>query len=126
MYTTLQNATIKYAKYCIPKKSTYNLRICYAGSGSPSIEFVTRDIARQDISTGLEKITDILVEVGKLQEFFNVQKIRHIMNDAGNWLFNYLTTTNGKVVGPREAIRKCAKAVEIMLNLSGTQDQSNT
>lgn len=120
LFTTLQNAAIKYAKYCIPK----NRPITYVlvKPGTPSIEFVIRTINPQDLSTGLEKITDTLVQAEKLQEFLNAQKIQYKMNDEGNWSFNYCTTTDGKVVGSRDAVRNRAKAVEMKLNPPSIQD----
>ncbi|OEI75653.1 hypothetical protein BG616_16205 [Bacillus subtilis] len=113
LYTTIRNAAIKYARYCVPKNRPITYLIVVPGT--PAIEFVIRTTNPEKISEAINSIRfTALEEAEQLHNSFGAQKIQFLLKEDGNWGFNYLLTNSGKVVGTQDAISRREKAVEIV------------
>ncbi len=87
----------------IPKNRpvTYVLQV----HGKPNLEFIarTRD-ASAVISAMVERhLGDLQPQIDALYEHFNAEMIQFNLQESGTWAFNYLLTSDGKVIGTKKA-----------------------
>jgi hypothetical protein len=113
-FRVLIRAVKEMAANAIPKTRpvTYVLQV----HGNPNLEFVarTRDshlvisaIADRDCSAVREK-------VNQLQKHLDAEFIQFLLDNDGNWRFNYLLTKDGKVFGTKESFDRRAVVIEEM------------
>ncbi len=113
-YNFARNAMIKYAKYAIPKNRpiTYVFRLV----ATPNIELVA---IGQDVNLIMKSIEEnelknILKRVKDMEKKFKINRIQFLLDQTGEWEFNFLLTNEGTVIGTEKSYSRSARKMELM------------
>lgn len=96
------NAVILTARNALPmtRPITYLVKV----NGTPNVDLVVRS---RDPNTVIKAFTgdfaDIARDVAVLRKRFDAEMVQYILNEKGEWEFNFLLTADGKAIGSRVA-----------------------
>jgi len=62
----------------------------------------------------LDRLKEALSNAGHLQETFGAARIQYLLNNNGEWEFNYLLTANGAVIGTEKSFDRRTKRIELL------------
>jgi hypothetical protein len=90
----------KTAKNALPmtRPITYVVKV----NGKPNIDFVvkSRD-PNVVISAFTGNFEDVAKDVSRLRQRFDAEMIQYLLNENGEWVFNFLLTGDGKTIGSK-------------------------
>lgn len=114
-YTFVKSVVSSAVKYARPKNRpiTYAFVVC----GKPTLEFIARS-ANADLvisAVTLEKLEAALSQANFYFSVLGAAKIQYLLNDDGEWRFNYLLTNTGGVIGTEESLSRRAKRFELLV-----------
>lgn len=111
-YAFIRELIVKYSKLVIPKNrpQTYVFKM----RDECNIELVIVTTSPDEVIESIKKeklksINDNLID---LRQHFTPRKIQFVY-DNGNWIFNYLCTDKGEVIGTEKSYNKRIKAFEL-------------
>ena len=106
---------------CIPKARP--VTIVFDLPGKPHIELIARTRNEKIVLKGLrdKKLEEIRNEIASLSKHVKIAKVQFLLNDKGNWKFNYLITETGQSIGKKEIIKKR----EHRLNMMSSKPKKN-
>jgi hypothetical protein len=124
-YSFVRSSVITALKYAIPKNRpiTYIFEL----PGRPFIEFVARSNDSNAVLSALieENLIEALSRAKELNALFHAEKIQFLLNEKGEWEFNYLLTDTGAVIGTERSFARRERRVQLMLS-SMEKDSSDT
>ncbi len=114
-YLMMRGIIVKYSKLAFPKnrpqtyvfmmKEECNVELV-AISNSP--DEVMKSISGESLKTIGDKLDDLRVH-------FKLSRVQFLYED-GEWIFNYLFTSNGEVIGTEKSYNRKVKAIELYKN----------
>jgi hypothetical protein len=99
-FEVIMDTVLKTAKTAIPilRPITYIVKV----NGAPNIDFVAQS---RDPNVVIRAFAGDFSEISKqvvaLRNRFGAEMIQFLLDDKGQWKFNYLLTRNGKVIGSK-------------------------
>ena len=100
-------------KYTLPKNRpvTYIFVVSYA----PVIEFIVRSNNPNSVlsAVSMDKLEKATSDAMDLHENLGADKIQYLLNQRGEWEFNYLLTRTGQVIGTKQAYSRRTKKIEL-------------
>jgi len=108
-------ATVKRtAVEAVPKNRpiTYVLQV----RGKPNLEFIarTRDAHRVITALTTSNLVELQPRIESLRKQFKAEMIQFVLQEDGRWAYNYLLTSDGKVIGVRRAFDERAVVLKKM------------
>lgn len=99
---------------CVPKKRP--VTIVFNLPGKPHIELLARTRDEKLVLKGLrsKKLKTIREEIESINKNIKIAKVQFILNDKGNWNFNYLITHKGQTIGTKEILQKREHLMDII------------
>jgi hypothetical protein len=97
----------KTAKNALPmtRPITYVVKV----NGKPNIDFVVKsrdpDIVISAFTGDFEKVAK---DVSRLRQRFDAEMIQYMLNEKGEWVFNFLLTGDGKTIGSKMSFNRRA------------------
>jgi hypothetical protein len=95
--------------------------------GNPHIEFVAQSEKPNLVISAID-FTSIQKSILKYQTIFdqmNATRVQYLMNDSGEWEFNYLLTKTGSVIGTERAYLRRARKIELIVQEAGKINEEN-
>jgi hypothetical protein len=121
-YKFIKSAVINSVKYLKPanRPKTYVFIIYH----EPLIEFVakTKDADKVVSALTIEKLEKTLDSVVELINKFKATRVQYILDEDGEWKFNYLLTNEGDVIGTKKSLSRRATRIKL-LNSDGRTKQ---
>lgn len=106
LYKLFKSTIIKTAKSVIPKNRpiTYLVRI----NGDINIELIVISPKPNDLAIAItkEKLKSVVSQIESFNGLFGIDKIQFILNEEGEWVFNYALTSKGEALGIEKAFDK--------------------
>jgi hypothetical protein len=122
-YSMTKELVVKYSKLVIPKNrpQTYVFKMW----DDCNIELVVVTTSPNEVMDSIdkEKLESITEKLNYLRLHFNPRRIQFLYED-GTWVFNYLCTDKGEVIGTEKSYNKRIKAFELFKAESGKVDVS--
>lgn len=112
-YSFVKSTITKYIKYAIPKNRP--ITYVFQMSESMNIELIaiTQDVELLMKAIEDDKIKKVLARIEDIKQKFEINRIQFLLNDKGEWEFNYLLTLEGAVIGTEKSYSRKAKALEL-------------
>lgn len=111
-YALTRELVVKYSKLVIPKNrpQTYVFKM----RDDCNIELVVVTTHPDEVMESIkkEKLKNVNEEVINLRQHFTPKRIQFIY-DNGNWIFNYLCTDKGEVIGTEKSYNRRVTALEL-------------
>jgi len=114
LYSFVKKVIVGMARYSVPKNRpvTYVFiildEICIELiARSNNADFIINSISKESLEKMMKKLTD-------LKERFSIDKIQFVLNNDGDWEFNFLLTKTGTVIGTERSLSKRAKKLELL------------
>ncbi len=112
-YRFVKSAVLNGVKYLKPanRANTY-VFVIYP---EPLIEFVakTKDAEKVISALKIEKLDSALDNVAELINRFGATRVQYILDEAGEWKFNYLLTNEGEVIGTKQSLSRRANRIKL-------------
>jgi len=111
-YALIRELIVKYSKLAIPKNRPQ--MYVFKMWDECNIELVVVTTYPEEVMESIkkEKINNINNELIDLKQHFMLRRIQFIYEN-GNWIFNYLCTDKGEVIGTEKSYNKRVKAFEL-------------
>ena len=95
--------------------------------GKPFIEFVARSNDSNAVLSALieEKLVTTLSRAEQLNALFHSEKIQFLLDEKGEWEFNYLLTETGAVIGTEKSFSRRNRRVQLMLSKVESDDSGS-
>ena len=115
-YSFVRSSAITALKYAIPRNRpiTYIFEL----PGKPFIEFVARSNDSNTVLSALieQNLVTALSRAKELNALFQSEKIQFLLDEKGEWEFNYLLTETGAVIGSEKSFSRRNRRVQLMLS----------
>lgn len=115
-YSFVRSAVITALKYAKPKNRpiTYIFEL----PGKPFIEFVARSNDSNAVLSALieKNMITALDRAKQLTPMFQAEKIQFLLDEKGQWEFNYLLSETGAVIGTERSFLRRDRRVQLMLS----------
>jgi hypothetical protein len=123
-YSFARSVIITAAKYARPKGRP--ITYIFVAPGNPSIEFIARSTDPDVVVNAmlLEKLEGSLSKADYLNKKLGAVRIQYLLNEKGEWEFNYLLTDNGAVIGTEQSLVRRAKRAELMIKEIEARDNA--
>ncbi|MBU3202747.1 hypothetical protein [Clostridium algidicarnis] len=111
-YALIRELIVKYSKLAIPKNRPQ--MYVFKMWDECNIELVVVTTYPEEVMESIkkEKLNNINNELIDLKQHFMLRRIQFIYEN-GNWIFNYLCTDKGEVIGTEKSYNKRVKAFEL-------------
>jgi hypothetical protein len=88
--------------------------------GDPMVQYVARSADPNQVLGALteEKVCEGLQKAASLRGLLGADKVQFLLNEQGDWEFNYLLTKTGEVIGTPESFDRSAKKLELVAEAS--------
>jgi hypothetical protein len=85
--------------------------------GDPSFEFIAQTEKPNLVisAVNLELIREVILKHQVVFNQLEAKRVQFLMNEAGEWEFNYLLTAKGSVIGSKKAYSRRAKKMELFV-----------
>lgn len=131
-YSFMKSAIYSAAKYMHPRNRP--ITYMFVVSEDPSIELVARTADPDLILSAmlLERLEEAVSDAMELHRKLDAARIQLLLNEQGEWEFNYLLTSTGAVIGTEKAYSRRIRRVELLTqaertSLDGSKDsEGNT
>ncbi|MBU3217526.1 hypothetical protein LL033_21975 [Clostridium estertheticum] len=112
-YNFVRSTISKYIKYAIPKNRP--ITYVFQMSEGMDIELIAITLEVELLMRALEKdkIQKVLSRIEDFKLKFVINKVQFLLNNTGEWEFNYLLTTEGAVIGSEKSYSRNVKAFEL-------------
>ena len=99
MIKSIKNVAIN----AIPKNRPVTY-VCQV-NGKPNLEFVARTRDANAVISALvnDDMVDLKPRIDKLKKQYDAEMLQFKLDEDGKWLFSFLLTKDGKVIGTKEA-----------------------
>jgi hypothetical protein len=115
-YEFVKTTILKYAKYAHPKNRP--ITYVFVVPTEPRVELVAKTSKPNFVldAITLEKIRDAIENAEHFEKIIGATKIQFLLNENGDWEFNYLLTKTGGVIGTEKAYSNRAKKFELLVS----------
>jgi hypothetical protein len=113
-YEFTKATIVKYAKYVRPRGRP--ITYIFVVPRQPQIEFVARTSDPNLVLSAIviEKLKAAMSNAEHLEKTLGAAQIQYLLNEKGEWEFNYLLTKTGGVVGSEKAFSNRSRKFEMM------------
>ena len=122
-YTLLKSTIVKFAQFARPagRPITY----IFVVPTTPEIEFVARTTDPNSVLSALvlDKLEPSIEHAKHFGRVLDAAKLQYLLNENGEWEFNYLLTNTGGTIGTKKAFANRARKIEMMAAI-GKQKKS--
>ncbi|MFZ7104663.1 MAG: hypothetical protein ACOWWO_18665 [Peptococcaceae bacterium] len=114
LYEIVKRAIFSAAKYAIPKNRP--ITYIFEAPGEITSEFIARTSNPNKVITALtqEKLKGCFIKAEELNKVISINKIQFILNENGDWEFNFILTKTGSVIGTPESHNRRARRLKLM------------
>jgi len=126
-YTLTKTAIVSFVRSARPKNRP--ITYIFVLKGQPNIEFVARTTDSNLVLSAihLEKMQGALEQARPTIEMLDAMTAQFLLNDAGEWEFNYMLTKTGGVIGTEQSYKKRDEVFEIAFSANAiNSDDSAT
>lgn len=116
-YSLIKAVILKYSKLAIPKNRPQTYVFKLIENCNVELVIVTKSPNEVFEAISGEKLSNIIEKLDDLRLHFRPKRIQFVYED-GSWLFNYLCTEKGEVIGTELSYKKRVKALDLLKNES--------
>jgi len=112
-YTLVKSTAFKYAKYALPKNRpiTYIFNIY----DEPHVELVIRTTEPSEVAPSImvDNLEKPLKQAQEFRHTLGAERVQFLLDDKGEWKFNYLLTDKGRVIGTKKSFSRKARQFDL-------------
>ena len=115
-YEFAKTTVLKYAKYAHPKNKP--ITYVFVMPTEPRVELVAKTNNPNFVLNAItsENIRNAIETAEHFEKIIGATKIQFLLNEDGDWEFNYLLTKTGGVIGTEKAYSNRAKKFELLMS----------
>jgi hypothetical protein len=117
-YSLLKSTVLKFVRYARPtgRPITY----IFIVPTTPEIEFVARTTDPNSVLSALilDKLEPSIEHAKHFGMALKAVKLQYLLNENGEWEFNYLLTNTGGTIGTKKAFENRAQKIEMMIDIN--------